>query len=167
MPAYATIPEAVVDHLVGATREVFETMVLTSLRTDTPIDGDALRPRSNVVGTVSFAGSERGLVAFYSTLECARAIAAALIGGPVDLEDEIADAIGEITNMIAGTFRNRMAGNGAAWAISIPTVTLGSDFYTRYVSSVQRILCPFRMENHEIFVELIIMCGGQSHASTH
>ena len=166
MPAYATIPETTVKHLVAATREVFETMVQVSLHTGTPIDGDALRPRSNVVGTVSFAGSERGLVAFYSTMDCARAIAGALIGGPVDVEDEIADAIGEVANMIAGTFRNQMASDGAAWAISIPSVTLGSDFYTRYVSNVQRVLCPFRMVDHEIFVELIIMCG-QAHASTH
>ena len=149
-----------VNHLIDATQEVFQTMVLAELTTGIPIDGDALRPRSNVVGTVSFAGTESGVVAFYSTLATASAIAAALLGGPAGGQDEIADAIGEVTNMIAGTFRNRMAAGGGAWAISIPTVTVGSDFYTKYVSDVRRTLCPFRMLDEEIFVELILMRGA-------
>jgi chemotaxis protein CheX len=67
------------------------------------------------------------------------------------------DAIGEITNMIAGALRTKMTDAGHPWAISIPTVTIGSDFYTKYVSDVRRVLCPFKMEEHEICVELIMM----------
>ena len=34
---------------------------------------------------------------------------------------------------------------------------MGFDFYTKYVSDVQRVLCPFRMKNKaELFVELIV-----------
>jgi chemotaxis protein CheX len=69
---------------------------------------------------------------------------------------EIADAIGEITNMIAGSFRTRMATDGDAWAISIPTVTMGSDFYMTPLSDGRRTMLPFRMGDHEIFVELVI-----------
>jgi hypothetical protein len=59
--------------------------------------------------------------------------------------------------MIAGSFRNRMADvRGETWAISVPTVTVGSDFYTKYVSDVQRALCPVKMGNAELFVELIV-----------
>ena len=165
MPATSAPTPATVAHLIEATREVFETMVLTSLTTGTPIDGDALRPRSNIVGTVSFAGSDSGLVAFYSTFSTGERIASALLGGPVHSQEDVADAVGEVTNMIAGTFRNKMVHDGASWAIAVPTVTIGSDFYTRYVSEVRRVLCPFRMTDEEIFVELILMNGrhGRSH----
>lgn len=146
-----------VEHLVQATHEVFATMLCWTLTTGTPLEGEALRPRSNVVGTVSFAGAENGLVAFYSTTSTASAIAETLLGGPAGSPEEIADAIGEVTNMIAGTFRNYMMAGGGAWAISIPTVTLGSDFYTRYVSDVRRTLCPFTIGEQEVFVELILM----------
>ncbi len=147
-----------IDKLVEATNEVFETMVFRELDTGVPIEGDALRPRSNVVGTVSFAGSRSGLVAFYSTMATANSIAGAMLGvDPAQVNGEMADAIGEITNMIAGSFRTKMARDGDAWAISVPTVTVGSDFYTKYVTDVQRILCPFRMQDEEIFVELILM----------
>jgi chemotaxis protein CheX len=144
--------------LIASTQEVFETMVFRSLGSQTPIEGEALRPRSNVVGTVAFAGDRCGIVAFYSTTETARAIAGAMLGIPVtQINGEMPDAIGEITNMIAGRFRTKMATSGSRWAISVPTVTVGSDFYTKYVSDVRRVLCPFTMsEGEEIFVELIL-----------
>jgi chemotaxis protein CheX len=146
-----------VEHLVQATTEVFETMVFRKLKTGTPIDGDALRPGSNVVGTIGFAGSSSGLVAFYSTLETAREIAGAMLGlAPEDVNGEIPDAIGEITNMVAGSFRTRMAREGDAWAISVPTVTMGSDFYIKPMTNGRRILLPFRMGEQEVFVELIL-----------
>lgn len=147
-----------IEVLIEATREVFEKMVRRRLRFGLPIEGDALRPRSNVVGTVVFAGAESGVVVFYSTIEAAREIAGALLGqAPADVNGEMPDAIGEITNMIAGAFRTRMMDAGSPWVISIPTVTIGSDFYTTYVSDVRRVLCPFQMGDQEVFVELILM----------
>jgi chemotaxis protein CheX len=147
-----------VDELLAATRDVFKTMVFQEVETALPIVGDALRPGANVVGTVAFAGKTSGIVAFYSTLEGAQAITAKMLGvDPSGVNGELPDAIGELTNMIAGSFRTRMAGvRGETWAISVPTVTVGSDFYTKYVSDVQRVLCPFKMGKSELFVELIV-----------
>jgi chemotaxis protein CheX len=153
------ISEEMVADLIASTREVFETMVFQPLDSQTPIEGSALRARSNVVGTVAFAGERCGIVAFYSTTETARTIAGAMLSLPAaQVNGEMADAIGEITNMIAGTFRSKMAAQGSRWAISVPTVTIGSDFYTKYVSDVRRVLCPFTMSQsrEEIFVELIL-----------
>lgn len=150
----------IVHHLVSATTEVFETMVFRELTTGEPVEGDALRPGSNVVGTIGFAGSSCGLVAFYSTLETARDITGALLGlPPSEVHGEVADAIGEITNMVAGSFRTRMAAEGDAWAISVPTVTIGSDFYIKPMTNGRRVLLPFRMGGQEIFVELIVTKG--------
>jgi chemotaxis protein CheX len=146
-----------IDQLARATEEVFETMVFKKLTKGSPIEGDALRPRSNVVGLVGFGGSLSGLVAFYATFNAAEEIAGSMLGVPAaDVNGEVPDAIGELTNMIAGGFRLKLAERGETLAISIPSVTIGSDFYTKYASNVQRILCPFRMEDNEICVELIL-----------
>ncbi len=147
-----------IDMLIDSTRDVFEKMILRDLSFGIPIEGDALRPRSNVVATVSFAGSESGVVVFYSTIDAANEIAGSLLGmEPAEVNGEMPDAIGEVANMIAGAFRTRMTEAGHPWVISIPTVTVGSDFYTKYVSDVRRILCPFQMGEKEVFVELIMM----------
>lgn len=148
----------VVETLQSATEEVFETMIFRNLTSQSPIEGDALRPQSNVVGTVGFVGSASGLVAFYSTLDGAREIAGSMLGmDAAEVNGEMADAIGEVTNMIAGSFRTRMAAGGEPWAITVPTVTVGSDFYIKPHVQGRRVLIPFKMEAHEIFVELILI----------
>jgi chemotaxis protein CheX len=147
-----------VDELLAATRHVFKTMVFHDVETASPVPGDGLRPGASVVGTVAFAGRTSGLVVFYSSLDSAKAITASMLGiEPASVNGELPDAIGELTNMIAGSFRTRMAGvRGETWAISVPTVTVGSDFHTKYVSDVQRVLCPFTMGRARLFVELIV-----------
>lgn len=161
-PAPAVDPEStqsLIEILRTCTHDVFGTMVGAPLAEGTPLDGDALRPQSNVVGQIGFGGSRSGLVVFYTTFAGAGVITRSLLG--MDAENEpakadVADAIGEITNMIAGSFRTRMATDGDAWAISIPTVTMGSDFYMTPLTDGRRPMLPFRMGDHEIFVELVI-----------
>ena len=147
-----------IDELTAATRDVFKTMVFQDVQASSPTSGEALRPGTNVVGTVAFAGKTSGLVVFYSTLDAATVITASMLGiEPAGVNGELPDAIGELTNMIAGSFRTRVAHvRGETWATSVPTVTVGSDFYTKFVSDVQRVLCPFRMNGAELFVELIV-----------
>ncbi|HVQ15683.1 MAG TPA: chemotaxis protein CheX [Vicinamibacterales bacterium] len=159
MPPASAIDSLLLDELTTATRDVFKTMVFQEVEASSPIAGDAKRPKANVVGTVAFAGKTSGLVVFYSSLDAAQIITASMLGiDPANVNGELPDAIGELTNMIAGSFRTRVAhARGETWAISVPTVTIGSDFYTKYVSDVQRVLCPFRMKNKaELFVELIV-----------
>jgi chemotaxis protein CheX len=153
--------------LVEATSEVFETMVFCSLTPGEVMEGDIPLPplpssvvgAVKVVGTVGFAGSQSGVVAFHSGLPAARQITGAMLGMSADeVNGEVPDAIGEITNMIAGSFRTKMAQDGDVWAISVPTVTVGSDFRIRPVSCRHRALLPFRMGDADVYVELIL--GG-------
>ena len=152
-----TIPDGILDHLVVATEEVFETMVFKPVTRCPPLEGDAVRPPSNVIASVAFAGHRRGLVAFHSSLTAARDIAGAMLGmEPETLNGEMPDAIGEVANMIAGAFRTKLAAIEPASAIAVPTVTIGSDFSTKYMSAVKRVLCPFQMDEQTLYVELIL-----------
>jgi chemotaxis protein CheX len=150
------IPEAIFAPLVAATEEVFDTMLAIPLVREAPIESST-PVQANVVATVAFAGHRRGLVVFYSSIGAAREIAGAMLGIPPDtVNGEVPDAIGEITNMVAGTFRNRLAAVEPASAIAVPMVTVGSDFSTMYISAVRRVRCPFEMNGHKISVELIL-----------
>lgn len=149
--------ERVIPDLVTTTQEVFETMVFKTLRPGTPVSGLGPTTSANVVATVAFTGAHSGLVAFHSTLESARTIAGAMLGiPPHEIDGELVDAMGEVANMIAGGFRMKLKAQGTDVAISIPTVVTGSDFHTRYVTPVNRVLCPFQMDDATVFVELIV-----------
>jgi chemotaxis protein CheX len=151
------IADEVLGRLLAATEEVFETMVFKPLLPFPPMDGDANVPPANIVATVAFAGHRRGLVSFRSTIGAARDIAGAMLGEAADPHSrDMPDAIGEITNMIAGSFRTKLAAVEPASAIAVPSVTIGSDFCTRYSGNIKRVVCPFRMGNESIYVELIL-----------
>jgi chemotaxis protein CheX len=152
-----SVSPEVLTQLLAATEEVFETMVFKPVSRQDPIADDSVRPKSNVVASVAFAGHRRGLVAFHSSLGTARVIAGAMLGmSAEDINGEMPDAIGEIANMIAGSFRTKLAASEPPCAIAVPTVTIGSDFSTKYMSQSHRVLCPFRMDDESIYVELIL-----------
>jgi chemotaxis protein CheX len=151
------ISSEILAYLVSATEEVFETMVFQAIRPLPAISGGQARPPLNVVASVPFAGHRRGLVAFHSSQATARRIAGSMLGLPGDsFSVEIPDAIGEVANMIAGTFRNKLAEVEPASSISVPLVTVGSDFSTYCGSHVRRMFCPFTLEGQPIYVELVL-----------
>jgi chemotaxis protein CheX len=151
------IPPQILSYLVSATEEVFETMVFQAIRPLPAISGSHPRPLSTVVASVPFAGHRRGLVAFHSSHATARRIAGSMLGLPGDsFSVEMPDAIGEVANMIAGTFRNKLAEVEPASSISIPVVTVGSDFSTYCASHVRRMFCPFTLDGQPIYVELLL-----------
>lgn len=152
-----TIPAELLSSLMASTEEVFETMVFKPLVRLPPVDADEQRKGANVVATVAFAGHRRGLVCIHSSVDAARNIAGAMLGmAEEEITSEIPDAMGEVANMVAGTFRNKLAAIEPASAIAVPTVTIGSDFSTKYLSAVRRARCPFEMEGQAISVELIL-----------
>lgn len=152
-----TIPDDMLTHLAAATEEVFTTMICKPLVRLPGAGALAARQGPGVVATVAFAGHRRGAVAIHATLDGARSMAGALLGLPAEqVNGEVPDAIGEIANMVAGTFRNKLAAVEPASAIAVPTVTIGSDFATSYLSAVRRTHCPFDMEGQPLSVELIL-----------
>ncbi|MGE3842151.1 MAG: chemotaxis protein CheX [Vicinamibacterales bacterium] len=162
-PCHST--SLLIGKLSEATAEVFETMVFRSIEgggvviVDEPVSEEvtAVNGTVKIVGSVGFAGSCSGVVVFHSSLSAAREITGAMLGlAPEEVNGEVPDAIGEITNMIAGSFRTKMTTEGDAWAISVPTVTVGSDFSIKSLCHRHRAVLPFRMGGSRLVVELIV-----------
>jgi chemotaxis protein CheX len=150
---------AMIPLLFDATSEVFATMVFVDLERGTPIEGHE-QPVATVVGAVNFLGSVSGTASFYASAAAAREIAGAMLGiDPAEAEAEVPDTVGEITNMIAGTFRGKLTQAGETLMITPPSVTVGTDFRAQHFNVAARVLCPFRMRDHELFVELILQAS--------
>ncbi len=64
------------------------------------------------------------------------------------------DAIGEIANMIAGNFKNKLSGMGDGCMLSVPTVITGSDYCCRSLSDTGPLEVTFGFEGAPIRVEL-------------
>ncbi len=108
-----------------ATREVFELMLgcqLTAPETAQEVTRD-------VTSMVGLAGQLCGVLSVCCGNKAATLMASKMLGVPLDkVDSEVADALGEICNMVAGNFKNKITGLGDGCMLSPPTVVTGGDY---------------------------------------
>ena len=114
-------------------REVFKLMVGAELSSNLePLQGENL----SVTSMVGLAGSICGLLTLRCTNGSANLMASKMLGlGPGDLGDTTIDAVGEVCNMVAGNFKDKIAGMGDGCQLSVPTVIVGEDYSLRALTN--------------------------------
>ena len=159
--ADAPVVEVMVTQLIAVTRDVFATMLDKTVEFGEP-SYTGPQPSANVVATVGFAGTLSGYVSLCVSYEAALEIAQALLGSEADEAPEhVRDAAGEMANMIAGNVRTAMADRGETVGISMPIVTVGTDFSTAALRDVSQAVCPFKVGQQNMFVYLVLQGKGR------
>jgi chemotaxis protein CheX len=111
-----------------AVREVFEIMLGCKLEGRE----DPESSPGELTAMVGVAGQLCGLVTLRCTAKSAASMASHMLGAEIEHPDrQIFDAIGEITNMVAGNFKNKLTGISDKCMLSVPTVISGSDYSCR------------------------------------
>src|SRR6266852_1152190 len=106
-----------------AVQEVFEIMLGSRLKLATKSEPP---PQGELTAIVALAGSLRGTVTFCCGSQSANQIAVRMLGAEiVPAEGQVWDAIGEICNMVAGNFKNKLSGLGGLCLLSVPGVVTG------------------------------------------
>ncbi|MBN1818888.1 MAG: chemotaxis protein CheX [Sedimentisphaerales bacterium] len=124
----ALAQESLLQALLDGTRDVFETMMFMTVEPSNEmyegIDGEAL------LGSITFEGVIEGCLGICTSLDSARAIACNMMGAdnPDTLSSvEIADAMGEVANMVMGAVKGKIVASGDDIHVSIPTVVRGTE----------------------------------------
>ena len=141
--------------LIEGAKEVFETMIFMSIeKTD-----DASSPvGDNVLGTITFMGGLQGCVGICCSVGCARAIAANMMGleDPSTLtNEETADAVGEVANMVMGSFKARLLPKYNTIEVSIPSVLCGVNIDTMRMDGHEKIEMPVMIDEHQARLMLL------------
>jgi chemotaxis protein CheX len=108
-----------------ATREVFELMLSSQLA----VPATAEETTMDVTAMVGLAGQLCGVLSVRCGLKAAALMASKMLG--VDLDKvgaDMPDALGEVCNMVAGNFKNKIAGLAEGCMLSPPTVITGNDY---------------------------------------
>lgn len=96
----------------------------------------------DVSGVIGLSGHAQGTVVLSLEKEVAvQAAATLLMCEATDLNDEVVDAIGELTNMVAGSAKSKL--EEYQLSISLPSVVLGEGHLVRFPSDVTPICVPF------------------------
>src|SRR5438552_759404 len=102
-------PESWLPLLELAVREVFEIMLGCKLEPMVNLDATTLE----FTAMVGLAGQLCGIVTMRSTAKSAVLMASKMLGiDPKEADQQTWDAMGEVANMVAGNFKNKLTGLG-------------------------------------------------------
>jgi chemotaxis protein CheX len=109
--------------LEQATQEVFEIMLGCKVQCAKPSE-----KMSGITAIVGLAGALCGVVTICCEMQTAAQIAKGMLGDAADCDAQAVDALGEMCNMIAGNFKNKLAGTDERCMLSVPSVISGSAY---------------------------------------
>ncbi len=111
-----------------ATREVFELMLGSKLS----LPASTEEPSLDVTAMVGLAGQLCGVLSIRCEKKAATLMTSRMLGVALEkVGPDISDGIGEVCNMVAGNFKNKISGLAEGCMLSPPTVITGSDYTLR------------------------------------
>jgi chemotaxis protein CheX len=136
-----------------ATREVFELMIGSHLT----VPDTAPEDKHDYTSMVGLAGQLCGVLSVRCNAKAAALIAARMLGLELDkVGPEIADALGEVANMVAGNFKNKVTGLAEGCMLSPPTVVAGSDYVLHSLTDGSALDVRLLLEGMPVLVSLEI-----------
>lgn len=140
----------------NAAIEVFDMMLSMEIE-PCEVNDTALVDGGRIVGAVSFAGDVTGNVSVQVTQSFGEVITANMLG--IDIEEieddeEVNDAVGELSNMIGGNLKSRFCDSGFPCELSIPSVTTGSDFKIENLGWTRHEQYAFKHQQYTALVEV-------------
>jgi len=134
-----------------AAREVFDLMLSCELTVPSILDDTTL----DVTSMVGLAGQLCGVLSVRCSGKAAALMATKMLG--VDLDKvgaEFSDALGEVCNMVAGNFKNKIAGLAEGCMLSPPTVITGSNYDLHLMADSPAIEVRLLFEGLPILISL-------------
>ncbi len=124
--------------LKRALREIITTMFNCDVKILPVEEVDIIPPGLSAI--VGFGGKISGYVAIHLSPHSACVLASNLLGMKFDEMDEIvADAMGEMVNMLAGSLKKYASRNEDLFKISIPSIVYGRDYSTHAPKNAERL----------------------------
>lgn len=134
-----------------ATREVFEIMLGCKLEPEAPGSREGLE----FTAMVGLAGLLCGVFSLHCGRRAATELAAHMLKLPSEAAVEHAgDALGEVANVVAGDFKNRIRGASDQCLLSIPSVIAGSEYSVRALGNSKPLHLWYRFQGLPLLITL-------------
>jgi chemotaxis protein CheX len=138
--------------LQQAAAEVFSMMVGAEV---TPVNCPQAPGPAGVTAMVGLAGELCGVLTVRCGEQCATNVASKMLGIEIsDAGPQKGDAIGEICNMVAGSFKAKIDGMEDRCMLSVPTVITGHDYELHTLAAGERLAISLTLEGETIWMVL-------------
>jgi chemotaxis protein CheX len=169
--ALESMMESISLDITDATKTLFETMIMMDLKYNEASLVDDTQIRTDVIGLVSFTGRYYGVIALFCSKKFALKVASTMLMTELtEFTSEVKDAIGEVSNMIAGNVKTKLTAQYGDMHLSIPIVIAGeglsitainnhpvvSDTTLSCFSKDPWLMTPFISDNEKFNIGLLL-----------
>lgn len=145
-----------INPFIRSTTAVFSTMCKCDLTRGELSLKSNFQPDYDISGMIGLSGKLAGTVVLSLHENLALHIAETLVGvRPNGIDDEVVDAVGEMTNMIAGMAKGEL--EEFEMSLSLPTVISGKYHKVQFGSHVKPICIPFSSPYGDLCVEVALV----------
>jgi chemotaxis protein CheX len=145
-----------INPFLNASISVFSTMLEMRLMRGEPFLKNGAQPNHEVSGIIGLSGKGRGMVVLSMSREVALGAASKMLGEAcMEINADVADAVGELTNIIAGAAKAKL--ENLNMSISLPTVVTGKSHCIDFPKNTMPICIPFDCEWGSVTVEVGIV----------
>ena len=144
--------------LISDVKEVFSTMVGMENLLHLPSQIEPITHFEDcVTAMVGMAGTFSGLTSIHTPQRLALQITSSMLGMEVtEMDDDVSDALGEIANMIAGSFKMHLTKGGIEIRISTPSVVTGTDYVISAGNALDTITLRFATDEDWFIVSITL-----------
>ena len=109
----------------------------------------------DVTGLIGVSGHTTGTISLTLEKEAILAIVNNMLSeGYTEIDNDIADAVGELTNMISGQARAKLSQQGMSLRASTPSAIIGRGHTVEHLATAPILAIPFSTEQGALVVEV-------------
>ncbi len=144
---------AFINPFLEAAVKVLQTMAFTEPRVGEPfLKGKTPLSQGDITGIVGLTGATKGSLAVSFSETAILQVVSNMLGEAFkEMNDEVRDAVGEITNMICGDARRMLAEIGYQFQGAIPTIIEGKNHKICHVFRGSILVIPFTIGEEGVF----------------
>ena len=147
----------IINPFINATLNVLETMAFIKSKAEKPYLKKDNVAKGDVSGIVGFTGETNGAVFITFDESCIVKVVSNMFGEQLnEINDDIKDAVGELTNMISGQARKELEEIGKVFQGGIPSVVSGKNHELRPMTKGPKIAIPFRTAFGSFTIEVAL-----------
>jgi len=138
---------------IRSTHEVFQTMLQCTIKCTSVSEKSDHSPSFDISGVIGLSGKLSGSVVFSLSRAVSFQIVNAILGTKVDsINQDVVDAVGELTNIIAGSAKKDL--NKFDLTLGLPNVVVGRNHIVSFPSWVSPVCVYFSTPWGAITVEV-------------
>jgi len=146
-----------INPFINATLNVLSTMAFVNPSAGKPYLKKDNIAQGDVTGVIGITGEANGTISVTFDRGSILQVVSNMFGEEIaEINNEVADAVGELTNMISGQARRELETQGKLFQAAIPSVITGPNHTVTHITKGPKIAIPFTIDQGVFTIEVCL-----------